>query len=78
MTGTDQAVRIAASLSEAQRRYLTTCAEQHDLWREGRKRWCTFPPVGVHRVLHRLGLVLEIGLITESGMEVKRILEQSK
>lgn len=62
---------IAASLTKAQREYLTVKAQ----WRQPRAGaealWMTFPPPNTHAVLQRLGLVDRHGIITPLGLEVR-------
>lgn len=66
---------IVAGLSEAQKMWLTTKAEfrKPTAWAE--RRWMTFPPHNTHKVLVRLGLVNDIGAITETGLAIRTKLE---
>ena len=67
---------IAAGLTGAQKLWLTTKAV---MWRtcysDPHKKLMTFPPRNTLEVLHRLGLVLWIGLITDLGLAVRAYLE---
>lgn len=75
MTPAPTPEQIAAGLSEAQKRYLTDRAEwlKPTVWAE--KRWMTFPPTNVLRVLRRHGLADSNGSILDLGLEVRAILE---
>ena len=71
--------QIAAGLSEAQRRYLTTQA----VWAKPRvysqERWMTFPPPATHRVLMEKNLVDAVGQIRGLGLSVRQyLLDQEK
>ena len=68
--------KLAGSLSEAQRAYLTTKAQ----WRQPRiysqSRWMTFPPSNTHRVLCEQGLTNRGGQILDLGLRVREYLEK--
>ncbi|MXO67746.1 hypothetical protein GRI72_02725 [Altererythrobacter marinus] len=62
---------IAAGLTKAQRRWLTTEAGQRDPYGTGSERLMTFPPPNTHRVLRKHGLVDKVGLISDLGLSVR-------
>ena len=68
---TDHIDGIIAGMSEAQKRYMTVKAEFRKPVSWAAKRWMTFPPANVHRVLMRLGLVDRSGQILPLGLAVR-------
>jgi hypothetical protein len=74
---TDDIAKIAASLSKAQRAYLTVKAEWRDPTGSYGMRWMTFPPRNTHDVLMRSGLVDGCGLIRENGLAVRAYLQEN-
>ena len=71
-----EAERIAATLTKAQRAYLTVKAVWRDPTGFSGERWMAFPPPNTHSVLMRLGLMDQKGSIKPLGFEVRTILER--
>jgi|GEM_PF-6755049 len=68
--------QIAKGLTRAQKAYLTTKARHEFVW--GEWRWMTYPPTNTHTILHKLGLVLAVGMITDLGMQVRNLLQKEQ
>lgn len=73
-----EAEQIASKLSKTQKAYLADKAELRNPYRDGEKRWMSFPPPNTHRVLQRLGLIDRCGLISEKGLIVRTYLQKKK
>lgn len=70
--------KLARSLSEAQRRYLTDRAEVRSPTAYSAPRWMTFPPARTHRVLMGLELIGRNGSILPLGLQVRAYLESQQ
>jgi hypothetical protein len=69
----DRATEIARGLSEAQRRWILAAEPNPRLGGE----LATYPPSSTCRVLHRMGLWLWCGMLTEAGLALRQhLLEQ--
>lgn len=71
MTDDIEVARIAAGLTKAQRRWIALAEPNRSLG----GALATYPPSQTCQVLHRLGLWLWCGALTQSGLRVKAYLE---
>lgn len=68
-----EAEKIAAGLSEAQRRYLRDAVHRSPITGY-EKRWMTFPPANTHMVLRRHDLMDWGGQLSKKGLAVREVL----
>lgn len=80
MTHTSEEVaRIAAGLSEAQRRWMTTGVERCEpVLKDVPDDYRTMPPSNTHAVLFHLGLVDRSGFVSATGLAVRDHLMKGK